>query len=180
VKNPLVPRIIVVLRHAEKPGPPDAPDTAADPNLSEAGRKRAEMLKTRIPEVCGGPPDFIFAAANTSKSHRPVETMEPLASTLRSDCFVTKYADDEYRNLAHELLTDAIFAGKSVVICWRHGNIPGLTASLGVDEAQMRAAPEYHHGKWSDEVFDRFWMITYPAAGGAQFVSEPQSPVPGQ
>ena len=172
----MAPEMIVLLRHGEKPGPPDAPDTPADPDLSEAGRKRAEMLKTRISQVCGGPPDFVFAAANSANSQRPVETMQPLASTL-GDCFITKYANAQCGDLAHELLTNGALAGKKVVICWHHGNIPGLAASLGVDEAQMSTAPELHNGKWSGNVFDRFWIITYLEANGVQFLSEPQGPL---
>jgi hypothetical protein len=170
----MAPKMIVILRHAEKDGPPDAPDTPADVHLSAVGKQRAENLETWIPQVCGGPPDYVFAAANSDDSHRPVETMTPLASTLPADRFITKYSKDDYNDLAHELLTDATFADKTVVVCWHHGKIPALAGALGVDEAQMRTAPEYHHGKWASQVFDRFWILTFPQGGGVQFRSEPE------
>jgi hypothetical protein len=100
--------------------------------------------------------------------------MEPLASTLTADRFITSYSKDNYLNLSQELLTDAEFDGAVVVVCWHHREIPALAGALGVDEAQLRTAPEYHHGKWAGDVFDRFWFLVYPPAEGLQFRSEPQ------
>jgi hypothetical protein len=47
-------------------------------HLSPAGLQRAGRLASYIPQTFGKP-DFLFAAADSEQSHRPVETIEPLS-----------------------------------------------------------------------------------------------------
>ena len=68
----MAPKFILVMRHAEKP------DDDNDPHLSPAGHACAEKLASHIPDTFGKP-DFIFAAADSKKSERPRETVEPLS-----------------------------------------------------------------------------------------------------
>ena len=76
----MAPLKSLLMRHAEKPEEP------SDPHLSPEGEDRAKRLATWVPRQLGGPPDFIFAAANSEESDRPVETVTPLLkqSTCRS------------------------------------------------------------------------------------------------
>ena len=117
------PKMILVMRHAEKPDDPD------DPDLTDDGRARAKRLAEFIPAKFGTP-DFIFAAAITKRSARPYETVMPLAKATGVAIDAT-FADNDYGALAKELLTKPNYADKLVVVCWHHGNIPPMMRYLG-------------------------------------------------
>ncbi len=172
------PRKIVILRHGEKPGDSNSPDTAAEPDLSSEGVVRAKSLATVIPEDFGAP-DFLVAAASSDKSYRPVETLQPLATKLQfnDDRFVQSFANEDYERLAGELVNKSKYASKLVIVCWHHGNIPQLARALGVTPAQMVTAPEYNleKDKWNSAVFDRFWILDYAAPAGVAFQSVAQN-----
>ena len=123
----MAPARILVMRHAEKPRSP------IDPHLSEAGRRRAERLAAWLPETFGRP-DILFAAADKLLSRRPRETLEPLAKAtgapLRHDV-----SDKRSEAFAAELLADPEYAGRRVVVSWRHKALPGLARALGARRA---------------------------------------------
>jgi hypothetical protein len=158
----MAPNRIVLLRHGEKPGNPADPDDSASPNLAPAGVARAKMLATLIPNKFGHP-DLLIAAANSDRSHRPAETLQPLADALHFGPgeFVTTYPNGAFTALAGDLLTRETFSAKLIIVCWHHGNIPGLALALRVSPQQIASAPEITHGKWNPLVFDRFWVIDY-------------------
>jgi len=172
----MAPNRIVILRHGEKPGDPAAPDDPADPNLSPPGVERADMLVTLIPSKFGNL-NFLVAAENSNKSHRPVETLQPLANKLEfnGDKFIQTYANDSYPVLASDLLARRKYSGTLIIICWHHGNIPQLALTLGVTRTQLATAPEMSSGKWNPLVFDRFWILDFGGAGGVLFQSVPQA-----
>jgi hypothetical protein len=175
----MAPQKIVILRHGEKPGDPDSADTAAEPDLAPAGVTRAKALVSVIPARFGRPPDFLVAAASSNVSHRPVETLQPLADSLGflADRFIVTYANHDYPQLADDLLNDSRFASsKLVIVCWHHGNIPPLARALRVTPEQMATAPEYNpkKDKWNSAVFDRFWILDYANPAGMTFQSVAQ------
>jgi broad specificity phosphatase PhoE len=179
----MAPARIVILRHGEKLGAPESPDDPASPDLSPAGYARAQMLATLIPKKFG-PLDYLFAAADSKTSHRPVETVKPLAKIIGfgPDRFDKIYPNNSYAKLADDLLKRPEYAGKLIVICWHHGNIPALGAALGATWAQLatapeligRAAPGLGGLKWDPKVFDRFWVLDFGAEEGVKFQSMPQ------
>jgi phosphohistidine phosphatase SixA len=181
----MAPSRVVILRHGEKPGDPAAPDDPANPNLSSEGVARAQMLATQIPKKFGTV-DFLFAAADSVNSRRPVETVKPLAEELHfgPDKFIKTYPNKAYAQLAEALCEEPKYSGKSIVICWHHGNIPFLAVALGVTWTQLANAPELvgHPSpamnglKWNPEVFDRFWVLDFVAGEGVKFQSMPQQP----
>ena len=172
----MAPKRIVILRHGEKPGNPADPDTPANPDLSPPGFARATRLVTIIPGKFGGP-DFLVAAADSVKSHRPVETLQPLANELHfeSDRFIQTYVNADYSDLATDLLTKSDFSGKLVIVCWHHGNIPDLALALRAPLAQLMATPEMSAGRWDPTVFDRFWILDYGAGDAVAFQSMAQA-----
>jgi phosphohistidine phosphatase SixA len=174
----MAPEKIVILRHGEKPGDADSPDTAADPDLAPRGVRRAEALANVIPEDFGEP-DFLVAAASSDESHRPVETLQPLANRLRfgDDRFIQSFANHDFAKLARDLLNKSKFASKLVIVCWHHGNIPQLAVALGVTTAQLETAPEYipAKNKWNSAVFDRFWILDYANPAKMTFKSVAQN-----
>ncbi len=147
----MAPRQIVVLRHAEKPDDPD------DPNLSPAGEQRAKMLASLIPRRFPHP-DYLFAAAPSKDSNRPVETLTPLATKLGMN-LDADIADKDYPKLATDLLNKPKYVDKLVIVCWHHGHIPGLAMAFGVPQPEVAAAPGITDMRWDPTVFDRFWSI---------------------
>ena len=162
----MAPRKIVILRHGEKPGDPDSPDTTDQPDLAPAGVERANELVRVIPADFGEP-DFLVAATSSGMSRRPVETLQPLANKLGFLAdppsvarFIQSYANHDFPQLADDLLNNnSKFASTLVIVCWHHGNIPQLARALGVTAKQMATATEYNprKDKWNSLVFDRFW-----------------------
>ncbi len=162
------PRTVLLVSHAEKP-----PDGDPSGGLSAAGVKRAEALPALFRKTAGRPdpfptPDVVFAAKNTDHSHRSVRTVKPLAASLglklRSDV-----VNDDYPKLVEEL-AGPTYAGKVVLVCWHHGNLPALARALGA-----AGVPN----KWKDEVFDRVWQLDFAADGSVTRRDRPQRLLPG-
>jgi hypothetical protein len=158
------PKHVLILRHAEKP-----PDEAMSPDLSQKGKERALALRGLFEKSDGRPdpfpvPDFLFASKDSNRSHRPTETIAPLAKKLGLKVNDT-YPNEDYAKLAHELFHDPKYAGKTVLICWHHGRIPELAGRL-----KAKGAPS----TWDPTVFDRVWRIDYDAEGKARFRNLPQ------
>jgi len=159
---PAGPRIVMIIRHAEKPETGEK-----DPNLSPRGFERADALAKVIPDRFPRP-DFLLATKRSKGSNRPVETITPLAKAVHEEIEST-FKDDDVAGVAHEVLTDPKFEGKVVLIAWHHGKIPELARALGVKDA-----PE----KWNPAVFDRVWEITYEN-GVPSWQDLPQKALPG-
>jgi hypothetical protein len=145
----LAPATILVLRHAEKPGSP------IDPHLSEAGRRRAAKLAEYLPATFGRP-DILFAAADKLFSHRPRETLEPLAKAtgapLRHDV-----SDKRSEAFAAELLSDHRHEGALAVVAWRHKALPVLARALGAGTGD-------YPDPWPSDLYDRILRFDYADA----------------
>jgi len=171
------PKLILIIRHAEKLG------VKEDVHLSDAGKERAKQLPLLFVKSEKRPdplpiPDFIFAAHDSKNSQRPRETVIHLAKHFKLPI------DDNYHSTApakdpkakgaaelrDELFKDPKYAGKTILISWRHGVLPELARTLKATNAPA---------KWGDEVYDRVWRITYDASGKAEFVDLPQRLMPG-
>ena len=137
---------ILLMRHAEKPTDDD------NPNLTPLGYQRAQRLAAFIPAQFGRP-DFIFAAANSKKSMRPVETATPLAQSTGVPLDTT-FRDKDYKELATALLNDPRFAGKLIVVVWHHGDIPELAHKLGAKEGTY---PQ----QWPGAVYNQILQFAY-------------------
>ena len=147
------PAQIILIRHAEKPA------DSNNPHLSPAGLKRAERLvsfMTTDPVVTRfGLPVAVFATQTTKDDNgqRSQETVAPLAKALKLRV-QTPFLGKDYAALAKLILATPAFAGKTVLICWNHEEIPQLAAALGV-------TPE--PPKWKGSEFDRVYIISYRA-----------------
>ncbi len=172
------PQCVLIIRHAEKTGEKD------DAHLSKKGKERAAVLdqlfvasaqrQNPFPK-----PDVVFAAKSHKESQRPLDTVAPLANKLKltvNETFDSKLPKDGMEKpkegiaeLRDELLTGTKYAGKTVLISWRHGTIPDLARALKAGKV-----PE----KWDDNVFDRVWQIDYDNEGKATFRDLPQRLLP--
>ncbi len=165
--KPTYPAAVLLIRHAEKP------DDEADRGLTALGKKRADALPDLFTKSAARPdplptPDFIFAARASKSSNRSAETVAPLAKKLKLDPD-TRYANDDYPKLAAELFSNKKYEGKTVLICWHHGNLPELAGEL-----RAESVPD----KWKDSVFDRVWVVTYEQGKG-KLTKRPQALLPG-
>jgi phosphohistidine phosphatase SixA len=144
------PKAVFVMRHAEKP------TDVRDPNLSEAGYKRATELATYIPQTFVVP-DFIFTASISKHSARPYETVEPLAKAIGVPIDAT-IADQDYGVLTSDLLSVSGYAGSQIVVCWHHGHIPSLLHALGAVAGQ-------YPDPWNLAVFNLILKVDFSAEG---------------
>jgi hypothetical protein len=166
-KTPTYPKQVLLIRHGEKL--PDKSSTA----LSSEGVKRAEALPGlfEVSEKRSTPfpaPDFIFAMANEKNSTRPVDTVVPLSKKLNLP-INSDYGKENQDKLPVELFENPKYAGKTVLISWRHKALPKLAAKL-----KAPGAPE----TWGDDVYDRVWQINYDKDGQATFLDLPQKLMP--
>jgi broad specificity phosphatase PhoE len=164
------PRLVLLIRHAEKPAL-----ESMSVDLSPAGQKRAAALHGLFEKSPSRPiplltPDFIFAAKDSKHSHRCTETVAPLAKKLGLKVNA-KIANDDFPKLAAEILGNPKYAGKTVLICWHHGNLPDLAKKLGARESPDR---------WKGTVFDRVWRIRYTSSGEATLDEIPQRLLPDE
>jgi len=158
------PKQIVILRHGEKPKNP------RDPNLSPVGEQRANMLAAVIPKIFPRP-DFLFAAAPSKSSDRPVETLTPLAKalTMPLHCDI---ADNDFEVLVADLLEKPDYANKLLIVCWHHGNIPELALALKVPKKEIDNAHGMEGMHWDPSVFDVFWSITFAGRVGTLTITK--------
>jgi hypothetical protein len=161
-KKTALPARVLLIRHAEKPGDDSI-------HLSSEGKKRADELYHLFEPSANRPdpfptPDVIFAARQSKHSNRSVETVSPLASRLKLT-INTDFRDEEFAELAHEVLHKSKYAGKTILICWHHGMAPQLAVKLGAADAPP---------SWKSSVFDRVWQISYDDQGKAKVHNRPQ------
>jgi phosphohistidine phosphatase SixA len=142
-----LPDVILVMRHAEKP------DDLNDDGLSDEGTAHAAKLASYIPKILGGPPDVIFAAADSKHSKRPRETVELLAKQTRAT-FDATIPDAEYHSITAKL-RNGDYAGKKVVVCWHHGHIPGIMGELGASQGD-------YFDRWPENLFNLVLKVEYP------------------
>jgi hypothetical protein len=143
-----MPKTIFMIRHGEKP------EDESDVHLSSKGYQRAGALSALFNANHNGgaypPIDAVFATAYSKKSHRPVLTIKPLAAVLGLD-INDAFADKQCVALAAALAVEN-FAGKVVLICWHHGEIPELAGALNATEVPS---------KWPENRFDLIWRLDY-------------------
>lgn len=162
------PAMVLIIRHAEKP------TDDRDSSLAPQGVKRAAALPYLFLPQAGSSaaprmprPDVLFATEATKHSNRPVETITPLSQALHLR-INHDYEDRETAKIASDVLSGK-YAGKVVLICWHHGEIPHLAEAFGVEGAPKQ---------WDDTVFDQIWKIQW-VDGHAQMTTIPQELLKG-
>lgn len=157
-----MPSQIILMRHAEKGSP--------GTYLSLKGRQRAAAL---VPTFLGspallhyGPPAAIYVMKSGRKgpAFRWSQTVMSLADELNQP-LNNRYDRREIEELVKEIKETEEYEGKMVLVCWSHGELPKLAALFGAKKAPK---------KWTREVFDRFWILTFDEKGEATFQDLPQ------
>lgn len=137
---------ILIIRHAEKP----VSGNGLSPLGQERAEKYAEFFKAYSIGAHAVHLDALFSAKDSDASSRPRLTLEPLAKSL-SLSLNTDFKTKGFENLFRKL-KGREFMGKTILICWRHGEIPDMLTALSADPSVL--LPE---GKWPDDVFG--WIV---------------------
>jgi phosphohistidine phosphatase SixA len=145
------PSRIILMRHADKTDDPYNED------LSDAGAARAEHLVTYIPQTFGKP-DYIIATAHSKHSNRPRETVAPLANALGMKV-QHDFENDDFEDLVDEIFSNPEYKGKTLVICWHHGNLPAIAALLG---APRGSYPD----PWPEDAYNIILDFRYDSNSG--------------
>lgn len=129
---PAAAQTIVVVRHAERADAVAgaAPSMSTDPDLSDAGRARAESLAAALR-------DAKITAIYTSQYKRTQQTAAPLAQALKIQPVVVPAAD-------MPALIEKLKAGGGNALVVGHSNTVGqVIAGLGVSETIAVGDAEY-------------------------------------
>ncbi|WP_210466081.1 SixA phosphatase family protein [Rufibacter roseolus] len=110
--------VVYLVRHAEKAA--SNGNMTDDPDLSEAGQKRAEVLKTKF---ASAPVAALFA----TKYKRTQQTLQPLATTLKQTIQV--YDARDFAGLSQKIKQE--YAGKTVVVAGHSNTVLPLVEALG-------------------------------------------------
>jgi|SRR5580658_9297675 broad specificity phosphatase PhoE len=158
--NQTTPKMVLIIRHGEKPA------DKSDPNLSAAGRLRAQMLAQRLPALYAI--SALFAAAQSKGSNRPNETIQPLSEAIHVP-IDDSFAVDQHEALAEQILHDSPgLTDKIVLICWHHEEIPALAGDLDATPVPP---------SWPGDDFDSIWQLHYSASGLATLTVSKEPPV---
>jgi hypothetical protein len=163
------PRRLLLIRHAEK-----LTGEVKSVHISPEGEKRAELLHELFEKSEQRPnpfpkPDFILAASNSASSHRPKETVAPLAKRLELKVN-DDHPNDDVDGFVNYLFSTPKYAGKVVLVAWRHKTIPALAEKLGAADAPK---------EWKDDQFARVWDFQFDEKGHVTFHDRPQHLMPG-
>lgn len=141
------PKNVIIIRHAEK--------IQGGNRLNLKGYERSAAL----PYYFSGTPLYndpatthIFATAleEPDSSVRPIQTCTPIASHYKIPLNID-FKHTEVEKLAQEILKNPKYNDSTVLICWSHGHIRPLVLALGGEDP----------GKWSKEIFDQVYLLTY-------------------
>ena len=174
------PRMIMLIRHAEKPLHPSGsprgvnPDGQHDPHsLTVTGWIRAGALVELFAPSRGDPPgelrrpDTIYASAHAGgHSKRSMQTVGPLASRLGLKV-IKRYAAGDEAQLAREVSTRP----GATLIAWHHEALHEIAHQLG----EVNPKPPRH---WPYDRFDVIWTFTL-LDGRWRFAQIPQLLLPG-
>lgn len=141
---------IYLVRHAEKP--------SNGIGLSPAGEARANAYVNYFQDVTNPSGktikwDYLFASAESADSNRPFLTIQPLAQAI------AKTIDRDYKDKHFSKLVGFIqqnpkkqFDNSNILICWHHGEILDLAASLGAECKNLPPSSNWPFS-WPGEVF---------------------------
>ena len=84
------------------------------------------------------------------------------------------FKEQDYASLADELRSGP-YSNKNILVCWHHGKIPELLASLGADPQKL-LPPK---GKWPEDVFGWFVRLEYDQNGNLNVKVQDEDLMPG-
>lgn len=152
-KKKVEPITVIVLRHAETT---ESTAKVRDPELSEAGERRAAELATLFGEA---EVSHIFS----SEYKRTRATVLPLAEQLELEVNVISAAKEKEQLAALKKLKP----GNVAVICGHSNTVPGIVAKLGGQVKGLVDHPKYGKMLKGTE-FGRIFVVTIPGVRGTK------------
>ena len=162
------PNQVVIIRHAEKP--------VTGNNVNQQGCERAFLLPDFFhlnPTVNQfGSPVAFYGARPTAKggSIRSLETIAPTASSYGMQ-IQASFDKTQPTQAAQAILSNPAYNGKTVVMAWEHGAIPGLAQAFGLTLTPTLQV-------WPDAVFDEAWVLDF-TSGTPSIQIIPEDVLPG-
>jgi phosphohistidine phosphatase SixA len=147
------PITVIVVRHAEKAKSVDNP---RDPELSEAGRKRAVDL-AKLFEHAGVTHTF------SSEFTRTKMTTAPLSAAFKLKGEVVPAGDTDQQV---EMLKK-LEPGSVAVVCGHSNTVPGIVAKLGGKAENLVDHPRYGP-MLHDHEYGRIFVVTIPGVKGSK------------
>lgn len=160
-------RVLIVLRHGEKPS------SKSDHTLNAAGRERAEELADlftsgRYRDLGLWMPDRLIASKGNTPSMRPLQTLQPLQRDtglpLQSRYDFETQELEVGRWLAQRL--------DVTMVCGEHSALVNVCRAFGVITPKLPKA-------WDSKRFDMFWVFTSDDGKNWKFRQVPQMLMPG-
>jgi hypothetical protein len=175
-------KLIMIIRHAEKPLPGqadrgvDESGLEDDKSLTVRGWQRAGALAHLFssPQLPLQVPAAIVASApvkmdgSGTRSLRPTQTVAPLAGRLQIE------PDTAFSKGQEAQAGPAIYLqAHPTLVCWQHEAIPRLASAI-VGSAEIAPAA------WDDDDYDSVWLLSLrPGARQWTFQHELQRLLPG-
>ncbi len=171
IEGSVAPKIMVI-RHAEKPTDSEQGVSSSGDDgqrdLIVQGWQRAGALVCLLAPARGAlqspelaPPKFLFASDDSS--HRPRETMTPLAAKLNLKINLGFGKGQESALVAAAKASPGV-----VLIAWQHEDIPAIGNAIVGNQTTV---PQ----KWPGTRFDLVWVFDLnPASGKYEFAQVPQ------
>jgi hypothetical protein len=169
-----MPQTILLIRHAEKPAPPDVGGVTEDgrsssDDLSVTGWQRAGAYVSffgdghRHPGIAR--PDRLYAARPTSasSSRRCVSTLEPLARMLGIDINTAYAKGDEAALAKHLSALDGV-----ALVAWDHRHLPMLAGLIATSDGGQPPA------FWPQDRYDVVWLFVAADSRTRRFVQVAQ------
>lgn len=178
--QPTDSRMIILIRHAEKPLHPSGSPHGVDPegemdphSLTISGWIRAGALvelfapsRGELPRQLRRP-DTIYASAHAGgHSKRSAQTVGPLAARLGLEV-IKRFAAGDESHLTREIVSRP----GTTLVAWHHEAIHKIAEHLG----EVHPEPPRH---WPHDRFDMIWTFT-PQPDGWRFTQIPQLLLPG-
>lgn len=157
-----MPSQVMIIRHAEK--------SLQGNELSIKGKERAASFATYFTEtkelLFHGLPVAIYAtgSAKDNSFKYVVDTVNPLAYKLKLPIQIS-FQKDDFKRMVDEIKNEPSYNNRNVLICWEHRAIPDIARAFGALQTPSQ---------WSEQTFDRLWVITFSPTGKAIFQNIPQ------
>jgi len=153
---------VLIIRHGEKP------ETGTD--LAVAGQERAQVYVIYFQNYSINSStiklNYLFAAADSTDSHRPRLTIEPLSKAIGLS-IDDKHKDTDYKKVADDIKGNSKYENSNILICWHHEEILDLVKELGVDPAKLPPTANWP-SSWPGSVFGWLLQISYDGNGNVQ------------
>lgn len=156
---------MLIIRHGEKP---DQGRSLSLPGYERAAAYVPYFINFKTREGQALKIGYLFAAKSDPNSHRPSETIKPLATALHIEPN-DKIEDKNYAELANLIReSKGVYDNAALLICWHHEHAFPLAQALGVPKVPPPECSPWP-STWPEAVFGWVLIISYGVDGSIDF-----------